>query len=71
MVTLVVERRYGHTTMRARVSAPTFERALRLCGADARVVSSIDQEDYSRGRSDAGLAGVLPAEATGRRAVAA
>ncbi len=63
MVTLVVERRYGHTTMRARVSAPSIERALRLCGADARVVSSIDQEGFPALRSIHGSARVAERDA--------
>lgn len=38
MISLTVERRYGTATVRARIAAPTIERALELCGGDARAV---------------------------------
>ncbi len=40
MITLMVERNYGSATVRARVTAPSMERALRLCGEDTRVVET-------------------------------
>ena len=55
MVTVVVERRYGHTTVRSRVSAPSVERALQLCGAHGRVVFPIDPEGFFASRSADGL----------------
>jgi hypothetical protein len=39
MISLKVEKRYGPATVRARISAPSVERALELCGDDARVAS--------------------------------
>ena len=39
MISLKVEKRYGPATVRARISAPSVERALALCGDDARVAS--------------------------------
>ena len=38
MITLKVERSYGSATVRARVTAPSMERALELYGRDVRVV---------------------------------
>ncbi len=46
MITVTVEKRYGAATVRARVSAPTIERAVQLAGPSARVVFPIDGETF-------------------------
>jgi hypothetical protein len=38
MITLKIERSYGSATVRARVTAPSMERALQLCGKDSYAV---------------------------------
>ena len=42
MITINVEKRYGSSTIRSSVTAPTIERALLLAGEGARVVFPID-----------------------------
>jgi hypothetical protein len=50
MITVTVEKRYGAATVRARVSAPTIERAVELASSygigEARVVFPIDGETF-------------------------
>ena len=71
MVTLRIERRYGTATVRARVTAPTVEQALQLCGADARVVFLKEPEGFFAPQGAAESVKKLPAEAAQRRAEAA
>ncbi len=56
MISLTVEKRYGAATVRTRVTAPSVEQALRLCGGDARVVSPMEPEHLSAANGDAGPA---------------
>ncbi|MDQ3316866.1 MAG: hypothetical protein M3522_05965 [Actinomycetota bacterium] len=46
MITITATKRYGATTLRVRVSAPTIERALELAGPGARVEFPIDGEAF-------------------------
>ena len=42
MITVTIEKRYGAATVRAKVSAPTIERAVEMAGEGARLVLPID-----------------------------
>jgi hypothetical protein len=42
MITVTVEKKHGAATLRAKVSAPTIERAVELAGGGARLVLPID-----------------------------
>jgi hypothetical protein len=53
MVSIRVERRYGSTIIRASVTAPSIEQALRLAGEGARVVFPIDGEAFFASAKDA------------------
>ena len=46
MITLRVEKRYGNTLVRSRVTATSIEGALELAGEGARVVFPIDGEAF-------------------------
>ena len=46
MITIHVEKRYGSSTVRSCVTAPTIEQALLLAGEGARVVFPIDGEAF-------------------------
>jgi hypothetical protein len=46
MITLRVEKRYGNTLIRSRVTATSIEQALRRAGEGARVVFPIDGEAF-------------------------
>ena len=49
MITVTVEKQYGAsgaTTLRARVSAPTIERAVELAGENSRVEFPIEGETF-------------------------
>ncbi len=46
MITIHVEKRYGSSTVRSCVTAPSIEQALKLAGEDARVVFPIDGEAF-------------------------
>ena len=46
MITLRVEKRYGNTLVRSRVTAASIEGALELAGKGARVVFPIDGEAF-------------------------
>jgi hypothetical protein len=46
MITIHVKKRYGSTTVRSCVTAPTIEQALLLAGEGARVVFPIDGETF-------------------------
>jgi hypothetical protein len=46
MITIHVEKRYGSSTVRSCVTAPTIEQALLLAGEGARVVFPIDGETF-------------------------
>jgi hypothetical protein len=46
MITLRVEKRYGNTLIRSRVTAASVEGALELAGEGARVVFPIDGEAF-------------------------
>jgi hypothetical protein len=46
MVTILVEKRYGPSTVRSCFTAPSIERALRRAGEGARVVFPIDGETF-------------------------
>lgn len=55
MITVTVEKRYGAATVRARVSAPTIERALELAGPNARVQFPIDGEAFFADVTEEGI----------------
>ena len=46
MITIHVEKRYGSSTVRSCVTAPSIEQALKLAGEAARVVFPIDGEAF-------------------------
>lgn len=46
MITVTVEKRYGAATVRAKVSAPTIERAVEIAGEGARLVLPIKGETF-------------------------
>jgi hypothetical protein len=46
MITIHVQKRYGPSTVRSCVTAPTIEQALLLAGGSARVVFPIDGEAF-------------------------
>jgi hypothetical protein len=46
MITIHVKKRYGSSTVRSCVMAPTIEQALLLAGDGARVVFPIDGEAF-------------------------
>ncbi len=46
MITLRVEKRYGNTLVRSRVTAASIEGALELAGEGARVVFPIDGQAF-------------------------
>jgi hypothetical protein len=46
MITIHVAKRYGSSTIRSYVTAPSIEQALLLAGEDARVVFPIDGETF-------------------------
>ena len=46
MITIYVKKRYGSSTVRSCVTAPTIEQALLLAGEGARVVFPIDGEAF-------------------------
>ncbi|MBA3390267.1 MAG: hypothetical protein H0U02_13035 [Rubrobacter sp.] len=46
MVTVTMKKSYGATTLRAKVSAPTIERAVEIAGPGARVEFPIDTETF-------------------------
>ena len=46
MITIHVEKRYGSSTVRSCVTAPSIEQALKLAGKGARVVFPIDGEVF-------------------------
>jgi len=66
MITLTIEKR-GIATVRARVTAPSIERALDLCGANARVVFPIEPEPFFAPEDAAESVEGLPARASERR----
>jgi len=46
MITVTMKKSYGATTLRAKVSAPTIERAVEIAGPGARVEFPVDGETY-------------------------
>ena len=46
MITIHVQKRYGPSTVRSCVTAPTIEQALLLAGGSARVVFPIDGDAF-------------------------
>ena len=46
MIVVMVEKKYGMKTVRARVRASSIEQALQLVGEDAYVVFPIDAEPF-------------------------
>jgi hypothetical protein len=46
MITIHVKKRYGSSTVRSCVTAPTIEQALLLAGEGARVVFPIDGDAF-------------------------
>jgi hypothetical protein len=68
MITLRVEKRYGNTLIRSRVTAASIEQALRLAGKSARVVFPVDgeaffasaKEDFRANRGPEDSEAVLP-----------
>ena len=46
MITIHVKKRYGSSTVRSCVTAPTIEQALKLAGEGAKVVFPIDGEAF-------------------------
>ncbi|MGH3090403.1 MAG: hypothetical protein ACREVJ_03120 [Gammaproteobacteria bacterium] len=46
MITYTVKRRYGTATVRTRVTAPSIEQALELCGEQARIVFPIEPKPF-------------------------
>jgi hypothetical protein len=46
MITIHVKKRYGSSTVRSCVMAPTIEQALLLAGEGARVIFPIDGEAF-------------------------
>ena len=46
MITIHVEKRYGSSTVRSCITAPSIEQALKLAGEAARVVFPIDGEAF-------------------------
>ena len=66
MISLTVEKRYGAATVRTRVTAPSVEQALRLCGENARVVVPTDTLRFFAAKGKADTADGPPA-ATGNR----
>ncbi len=46
MITIHVKKRYGSSTVRSCVTAPTIEQALLLAGEGARMVLPIDGETF-------------------------
>ena len=46
MITIHVEKRYGSSTVRSCVTAPSIEQALKLAGEAARVVFPIDGQAF-------------------------
>ena len=57
MITVTVEKRYGAggaTTIRARITAPTIERAVELAGPNSRVVFPIDANAFFAPASNPG-----------------
>jgi hypothetical protein len=67
MSTLTIEKP-GITTVRARVTVPSIERALELCGKNASVVFPIETDPFSVSKGAAGLIETLPAGASERHA---
>jgi len=67
MITLTIEK-HEITTVRARITAPSIERALELCGENARVVFPIEPESFFVSKSVAGSVETLPTGASERRA---
>lgn len=51
MVTVTVEKRRGAAVVRARVTAASVERAVRLCGEGARLVFPIDADEFFTDRN--------------------
>ena len=46
MITVTMKKSHGATTLRAKVSAPTIERAVEIAGPGARVEFPVDGETY-------------------------
>ena len=46
MITIHVEKRYGSSSVRSCITAPSIEQALKLAGEAARVVFPIDGEAF-------------------------
>ncbi len=67
MITLTIEK-HGITTVRARVTAPSIEQALELCGKNARIVFPIETDPLFASKSTAESVETLPAGAPERRA---
>ncbi len=51
MVTVTVEKRRGAAVIRARVTAASVERAVKLCGAGTRLVFPIDTDEFFADRN--------------------
>ena len=52
MITIHVEKRYGSSTVRSCVTAPSIEQALKLAGEAARVVFPIDGQAFFASAAD-------------------
>jgi hypothetical protein len=46
MISIRVEKRYGHVNVHTRVTAPSIERALEVAGEGAKVVFPINGEEF-------------------------
>ena len=55
MITVTIEKNYGAATIKARVSAPTIERAVAIAGPNARIEFPIDGERFFAATTDEGL----------------
>jgi hypothetical protein len=46
MISIRVQKRYGHVTVHTRVTAPSIEQALEVAGEGAKVVFPINGEEF-------------------------
>jgi len=55
MITVAIKKSHGATTLRAKVSAPTIERAVEIAGPGARVEFPVDGETFFAPAANEGI----------------